>query len=112
MAILVILAILCLLGIGLFISRSEASHRKKVILCIGIPSWVFFLFVSFIILIAIPGSGDTAGKNWIREILEGWGLMTSWAILWGIIVGSIVFGVWTFIEYLKHKPSKKQDQLD
>ncbi len=109
MVILVILAILCLLGVGLFVSRNEASHRKKVILCIGIPSLAFFLFVNFIILIAIPGSGDTAGKNWIWEILKFWGLMTSWAVLWGIIVGSIVFGVWTFIKHLKLKPSRKQN---
>ena len=109
MVILIILAILSLLGVGLVVFRGEASQRKKVILCIGIPSLAFFLFVSFIVLIAIPGSGDTAGKNWELDVLETWGLMTLWAILWGIVVGSIIFGVLVFSEHLKLKTRKEQN---
>ena len=108
MVILIILAILSLLGVGLYISRSEPLQQiKKAILCIGIPSLAFSLFATFIILIAIPGSGDTADKHWIEETLTFWGLMTSWAMLWGIIVGSIVFGVLASVEHLKLRKEQK-----
>ncbi len=107
MVILIGLAILGLISVGIFLLRGTSSYRMKAIVCIGTCSFALFLFGSFITFIAFIGSGDTASENMIWELLRFWGNMTLWAFLWGIVIGSILFGIWNLLDYLKHRRVSK-----